>query len=189
MTKKLLLGITLAAVLAVTLISTPVADAITELFKTRLVIEDDDEYEKIVFKLASAVPLSGEFGGYAVFTDGHVIAVTSHAPFYDSEAQVAPTLPEVISFPGPAALCNAADPGCGPEWHTHLVHPIDALDDMGNPICAFKAVGALTFEEPSDEVKIRAMKIVLKEIEMEEDDFTDAVSGDEMNFTPLVFSK
>ena len=50
------------------------------------------------------------FGGYAIFTDGGaVVAVTSHAGFYDRETQTAPTLAQILLDPfedGKAAMCN-----------------------------------------------------------------------------------
>ena len=172
-----LLGASLAAIFAIALVGSPImAEAITDLVKTKLKI-DDDEYEKITFKLASKIPKvptgSEIFGGYAVFTDGHVIAVTAHEGAFDSETQSFPTS-------GTFGLCDAdqvAAGFCSGVWHTHLVEPV------GNENCAFAAVGALTFEEPSDDVKIKAKKIVLKEIEMETDDYTNSITGQEMDFT------
>lgn len=170
--------------MAVGLVSSPIwADPITELVKTK-VKYDDDEYDKIKFKLAEKVPTDGSvFGGYAIFTSGHVIAVTSHPSFYDSETQTAPSPGQVAldPFPGPAAVCNVGDVACGAEWHTHMVEPVTATNSDNSPVCAIAAVGALTFEEVSEELKVKAKKIVLKEIES--DDFTDAVSGNEKDFT------
>ncbi|MFQ5782537.1 MAG: hypothetical protein ACE5GR_05730 [Nitrosopumilus sp.] len=104
----------------------------------------------------------------------HVIAVTSHPGAYDSEAQSFDN--DDITF----ALCSPeqiADGLCGAEWHTHLVEPVD------HDRCGFKAIGALTFEEPSEKVKIKAKKIILKEIEMETDDYTNSITGEVKDFT------
>lgn len=172
---KKILGVSIATVLAVALVGSPImADAITELVKTKIKIKDD-EYKKIEFKLAEKVPLNGEvFGGYAIFTDGDVIAVTSHQGAYDSEAQ------DFDNDETTFALCNPAQLAaglCGPEWHSHLVQPVS------HPRCEFAAVGALTFEEPSDDTKTKGTKIKLKEIEIGTDEFTNSLTGDEQDFT------
>ena len=175
MTKKIL-AITLTAIFAVGLVSAAYAvSTIPGLASTKIKI-DDDEYEKIKFKLdAKLKDFDSPFGGYAVLTSGDVIAVTSHAQFYDSETQDEPTMPVLQQVGAIAALCDPADTGCGGEWHTHGVKPVET------ELCGFAAVGALTFEEIADEVKVKAMKIVLKEIESD-DDFTDAVSGNEQEY-------
>ncbi|KAF6242058.1 hypothetical protein C6988_10305 [Nitrosopumilus sp. b1] len=172
---KKILGASIAAVFAVALVSSPImADAITDLVKTKIKI-DDDEYKKIEFKLAEKVPVNGEvFGGYAIFTDGDVIVVTSHQGAYDSEAQDFDNEETTFALCTPEQLAAGL---CGPEWHSHLVKPIS------HPRCEFAAVGALTFEEPSDDTKAKGKKIKLKEIEIGTDEFTNSITGTEQDFT------
>ena len=134
------------------------------------------------FKTADKVPKdgSGVFGGYAVFTDGpwsEVIAVTAHDRFFDSETQQAPTLTPDLLISVSAAVCANADPGCGGVWHTHIVKPV------ANGLCALAAVGGLSFQEPSESVKISGKKITIKGVDIGEQIYLESISSTGMVFT------
>ena len=115
MTKTVLLGLTLAAILTMAIAFPAIADAITPIKQTEIKVKKD-EISKLRFQLEGNVE-EQPFGGYAIFTqDGSVVAITSHAGFYDSETQTAPTVDQVaLQFDGPAAVCNVTDVACGNE--------------------------------------------------------------------------
>ncbi|EGG42677.1 hypothetical protein Nlim_0390 [Candidatus Nitrosarchaeum limnium SFB1] len=175
MTKKVLLGVTLTAVITVLMFSSPLADAITGLVSTE-VKDNKNTFQKITFSLADNVVTDGSvFGGYAVFTeDGDVIAVTSHKGAYDSAGQ---------KYDNPAitfALCSPEQLGaglCGPEWHSHLVKPV------ANDACAIAAVGALTFEEPSATVVAKKDSLKVVNVKKGIKSFTESVTGTATDFT------
>lgn len=172
---KLVLGLSLAAVLTVVLISSPVvADAITDLVQTT-VHDNKAKYSKISFELGDDVPVNGEvFGGYAIFTDGHVIAVTSHKGAFDSETQLFDDETTTFALCSPEQLVQGL---CGPEWHTHLVEPVS------HNRCDFAAIGALTFEEPSSKLRIKANEILLQNTNKETSSFTNSITGTVQDFT------
>jgi len=171
MTKTILLGITIAAVFVIGF--AVFADAITGLAITDIK-QNKNGFQKITFSLVEDAKIAGEdFGGYAIFTvGGDVIAVTSHQGAFDSEAQGSPG--------GTFALCSAAQvlAGlCGPEWHTHLVKPV------GSALCSIAAVGGLTFEEPSKNVKVKDSDISISNIKKGTSSFTESVTGSATAFT------
>jgi len=178
MTPKKILGISIAAILTVGLAGSPLyAEAIGDLIKTKVAIAGDN-YDRIVFTTADKIPKKGEFGGFAILTEGHVIAVTDHGGFYDSEAQKAPKLPPALPISATAAVCAVGDKGCNSKWHTHLVEPKES------GLCATGlAVGALSFEEPSEKVKVKAKSIVLRNIALGTDSFTESLSNAPKDFT------
>ena len=177
MNTKILLGLTLVAVLAMTIASPAVADAITGIKKTDVKVKND-EISKLKFHLEDKVPKS-PFGGYALFTDaGHVIAITSHQGFFDSVGQQAPTTAQVANQVGAiAAICNVTDVACGNEWHAHLVSPVDS------PLCGFKAIGELTYNQPTEYLKIAGKNIHAKGIDLGTEGFIGALSGTLQDFT------
>lgn len=175
-TKNVLTGTILAAIFTITAISSPLlAEAITGLASTEVEVEDSN-IKKIVFELTGDVITDGsDFGGYAVFTSGgDVLAVTSHKGAYDNETQ---------SFPKKGttfALCNAGQLNagfCDATWHTHLVKP------TGSEHCGFAAIGALTFEEPSQSVQVVGNKIILEGVPIATTEFTNSVDGEDLDFT------
>lgn len=115
MTRTVLLGLTLVAVLTMAIAFPAVADAITGIKKTEIKVKND-EIKKLRFQLEDKVPTT-PFGGYAIFTsDGAVVAITSHAGFFDSTEQQAPTVTQVALQVGTfAAVCNVTDVACGNE--------------------------------------------------------------------------
>ena len=165
MTKKILAGVTLAAVFTVMMFASPMAEAITGLVSTE-VKDNKNTFQKVTFSLAGDVVTHGtDFGGYAIFTEeGDVLAVTSHQGAYDSEGQ---------QFDNPAvtfALCSPEQLSaglCGPEWHSHLVKPV------GSEHCAIAAVGALTFEQPSATVVANQDNIKVVNVKKGTSSFTD----------------
>ena len=182
MTRKLLLGITLGAAFAI-LFFAPlgIADAITGIKKTEIKA-NDDEITKLRFQLEHKVPKT-PFGGYALFTtDGSVIAITSHAGFFDSTGQQAPTAAQVANQVGAiAAVCSVTDVACGNQWHAHLVNPVaDSLcDDVGG----IAKVGELTYNQPTNRLEIDGKNIIAKGIDIGTEGFVGAVSGQLMDFT------
>lgn len=70
MNSKIILGISIATLFAIFLMSSPlVAEAITDLVKTNVLVKNN-EYKKIDFWLANKVPKDGSvFVVYAIFTD------------------------------------------------------------------------------------------------------------------------
>lgn len=178
MTKTVLLGLTLVAVLAMAVAFPAVADAITSIKKTEIKV-NDDEITKLKFKLTDKLPES-VFGGYAIFTSGDnaVVAITSHPGFYDSVAQEPPTDAQVAKQVGViAAVCNVTDVACGNEWHAHLVEAVDSEH------CEFKAVGELTFNEPAKKVKVGKKHVEAKHIDLGDEKFVGAISGNYRDFT------
>jgi len=181
MTKTVLLGLTLAAVLTLAIAFPAVADAITGIKKTE-VKDNTDEINKLRFQLNDKVPET-PFGGYALFTtDGSVIAITSHAGFFDSIGQQAPTTSQVANQVGAiAAVCSVTDVACGNEWHAHLVNPEpDTLcDDVGG----IAKVGELTYNQPTDQLNIDGKNILARGIDKGTEGFVGAISGQLMDFT------
>lgn len=176
MTKTVLLGLTLAAVLTMAIVFPAVADAITPIKQTEIKVKKG-EISKLRFQLEGNVETQ-PFGGYAIFTDeGAVVAVTSHAGFYDSETQGEPTI-EAISFDGPAAVCGEGSEGCGAEWHTHLVVP-----DVDSPYCDFASVSELTFEEPSDRLNVAGNNLIIRGVDIGTNSFTRALASGTDDFT------
>lgn len=174
-TKRILTGTTLVAIFAITAISSPLlAEAITGLADTEVEVKNNN-IEKIVFELTGDVVTDGsDFGGYAVFTDGDVLAVTSHKGAYDNEAQSFPVAGTTF------ALCNKGQLNagfCDATWHTHLVQP------TGSEHCGFAAIGALTFEEPSQSVQVIGDKIIIEGVPITTTEFTNSVNGEGLDFT------
>jgi len=172
MKTKTFLALSLAAVFTVAIAFPVSAEAILGLVQTEIK-SNDTEITKLRFHATDEIEPS-PFGGYAIFTDGGaVIAVTSHAGFYDSEVQTAPTMAQTAqAFNGPAALCNVADVACGPDWHAHLVEPVDSAN------CSFKAVGELTWEEPSASTKVAGENIILRGITIGDVTLIEALDDD-----------
>ena len=172
MTKtKTILAVSFAAVFAIGVISLPAFAADfgqPHLTKTKLTI-DGDKYSKIEFKTDGKIPKTGAFGGYAILTDGDVIAVTSHQGAFDSETQTWPAPGVTFGLCGAPALAAGH---CGPVWHSHLVTPTsDARCATG------LAIGGLTHEEPTSKVKVKGSKITLEKIPLGTSGFTESVSG------------
>lgn len=181
MISKTILGITLAVIFATVI--TPVLAGgptpITPLKSTHLIL-DDDEYENILFKLDGKANTGSVFGGYAIITQGDVIAVTSHPGFYDSEVQDAPTEAPAIPdpFSGVAQVCTSTDDGCGSEWHVHLVKgTADARCALG------VAVGDLSFEEPNEKTKQVLRWISINGVPLGDQSLTSAATGAATTFT------
>jgi len=181
MNTKILLGLTLVAVLAMAVASPAVADAITGIKKTEIKVKND-EIKKLTFKLDDKVP-KHPFGGYALFTDGgSVIAFTSHEGFFDSIEQQAPTTSQVALQVGAiAAVCNVMDVACGNEWHSHLVNPM--TDSVCDGVGGIAKVGELTYNQPTDKLKVAGKNIEGKGIDIGTEGFVGAISGSLMDFT------
>ena len=178
MNSKILLGLTLVAVLAMAVASPAVADAVTGIKKTEIKVKND-EIKKLKFKLDDKVE-KPTFGGYAIFTtEGAVVAYTQHAGVYDSTSQTAPTSDEVLTqFGAIVALCDPEASSCGGEWHSHLVVPnTDSL------YCDFAEISELSFNEPADKVKAKGKHVEGKNIALGTGGFIGAVSGQLMDFT------
>lgn len=175
MTKKILVGITLAAVFTVMMFVSPMADAITGLVETEIK-DNKNTFQKVTFSLTGDVVTDGtDFGGYAIFTEeGDVLAVTSHKGAYDSAGQ---------QFDDPAvtfALCSPEQLNaglCGSEWHSHLVKP------ASSDLCQIAKVGALTFEQPSATVVANQDNIKVVNVKKDTSSFTESVTGIPTNFT------
>lgn len=179
MNTKILLGLTLVAVLVMTVASPAIAEAITGIKKTEIKVKGD-EIDKLKFHLDDKVD-KPTFGGYAIFTDGGaVVAYTSHGGVYDSTSQTAPTSNQVdIQVGAIAAVCGVSpDVACGDEWHSHLVVPDDS-----SPYCDFAAISELTFNEPADKVKAKGKHVEGKDIALGTTGFVGAISGKLMDFT------
>ena len=173
MNTKILLGLTLIAVLAMTVTSPAIADAVTGIKKTEIKVKHG-EIDKLKFHLDDKVE-KPTFGGYAIFTtDGAVVAFTQHAGVYDSTSQTAPTSDQIdIQVGAIAAVCNVDDVACGDEWHSHLVVP-----DVDNSYCNFAAISELTFNEPANKVKAGGKHVEGKDIALGDSGFVGAISGE-----------
>lgn len=196
MTKKLLLGVLIGAILiaAILPVSAKIAgmDTITLLSNTgNKIIVDDDEIEKAKFKLAGNVNTGNVFGGYGALSGNSLLVVTSHPGFYDSETQNAPSAGQTaVPISSTAAVCNTGSGVCQKIWHTHLANL--ANDALAIQYCEANAVlgggdasklrvESLTFEEPSEKVRVKANKIIVKEVEGD-DDFTNSLTAQEKEF-------
>lgn len=178
MNTKILLGLTLVAVLAMAVAYPAVADAVTGIEKTEIKVKDG-EIDKLKFHLDDKVA-EDTFGGYAIFTDGGaVVAYTSHPGVYDSTSQTAPTSDQIdLPIGAIAAGCSVSpDIACGGEWHSHLVVPV------GSPYCDFAAISELSFNEPADKVKAKGKHVDGKDIAIGTEGFVGAISGVLMDFT------
>jgi len=180
MNTKILLGLTLVAVLAMSVASPAVAEAITGIKKTDVKVKNDEI--KLKFKLEDKVPKT-PFGGYALFTTGgSVIAITSHAGFFDSTEQQAPNASQIAQPVGAiGAVCNVTDVACGNEWHAHLVNPI--TDSVCDGVGGIAKVGELTYNQPTDKLKIKGKNIEAKGIDIGTEGFVGVISGTLHDFT------
>lgn len=179
MNTKILLGLTLAAVLAMAVVSPAVAETVTGIKKTEFKVKDG-EIDKLKFHLDDKVA-EDTFGGYAIFTEGgSVVAYTSHPGVYDSTSQTAPTSDQIdLEIGAIAAGCSVTpDVACGGEWHSHLVVP-----DANSPYCDFAAISELTFNEPANKVKAKGKHVEGKDIAMGTGGFVGAISGVLEDFT------
>lgn len=177
MNLKTVLGISLAAVLAIAIVF-PLAEAITSINQTEVKVKNG-QISKLKFELNGPVETQ-PFGGYAILTNANpttAIAITSHAGFYDNEKQAAPSLTPIIQFDGPAALCTAGDSGCGAEWHVHVVIP--AAD---NRCATGLKVGELTFNDPSNRLQIAGENLIARGIPLEVNQYTAALAGGQIGF-------
>jgi hypothetical protein len=173
MNTKILLGLTLIAVLAMTVASPAIADAVTGIKKTEIKVKHG-EIDKLKFHLDDKIE-KPTFDGYAIFTDeGAVVAFTQHAGVYDSTSQTAPTSDQVaIQVGAIAAVCTVDDITCGDEWHSHLVVP-----DVNSSYCDFAAISELTFNEPANKVKAKGKHVEGKDIALGDGGFVGAISGE-----------
>jgi hypothetical protein len=180
MNTKILLGLTLVAVLAMSVASPAVADAITGIKKTDVKVKNDEI--KLKFHLEDKVPKT-PFGGYALFTTGgSVVAITSHAGFFDSTEQQAPTASQIAQPVGAiGAVCNVTDVACGNEWHAHLVNPV--ADSVCDAVGGIAKVGELTYNQPTDKLKIKGKHIEAKGIDIGTEGFVGVISGTLHDFT------
>jgi len=174
MTTKIILAVSLAAVLAMIVAFPIIADAITDIKKTEVKIKKG-EISKLRFQLEDKIPVQ-PFGGYAILTDADpvtAIAITSHTGFYDSEKQRAPTETPIIDFDGPAALCAAEDSGCGAEWHVHVVEP-----DADERCATGLKVGELTWTDPSDRLNVAGKNLIARGIALGVNSYVEALGSD-----------
>jgi len=135
MTKKLLLGITITAVFAVSILAFPfgIVEAVGSFLdvKHTQVLTDSSEVEKAIFSTKSNVPTDGSGGafGYGYISGAGLEAIavtTTHAGVLDSSAQA-----------------GASDP----VWHNHYVS-LQQLDD--DTKCPGLEVLDISFQEPGD---------------------------------------
>ena len=156
MNTKILFGLTLVAVLAMAVASPAVADAITGIKKTEIKVKND-EIKKLKFQLDDKVP--------------------KH-PF----GQQAPTTSQVALQVGAiAAVCNVTDVACGNEWHAHLVNP--EPETLCDEVGGIAKVGELTYNQPTDKLKIAGKNILASGIDLGTEGFVGAISGQLMDFT------
>jgi len=144
--KKAILGISFAAVFAITMIASPIgADAAGHFLdiKKADLRTDSSETEKVAFSAKGQIPTDGTGGafGYGYVSSGSslsaVAVTTTHGGIKDSIAQE-----------------NAADP----VFHNHYVALTDA-----NPLCSELAVVDITFEEPGD-VDVWKKKAIMEDV-------------------------
>lgn len=162
------------ALLAVSILSVPVmfADALEDYLDVNSAKEikvktSPGFIEELKIKLDTSIPETGAFGYGMMAGNGQLIVATTHAGVYDSEAQTAPTIPvpPANAFSPKAVICDAADPGCGSEWHSHAViltpNPgcVDNSVDMGVTKNANgDSIKRLSWQEPADKTEIKGKK-------------------------------
>lgn len=182
MIKTFLLGLIVAKILTLTITFNVIADPAVDIKQIKIKT-DESRIQELQIMLKDKIQTQ-PFGGYAIFTEeGSVIAVTSHAGFFDSYKQISPSDSQIALQVGKHAfVCNVTDVACGPEWHTHLVEPVDSEH------CDFKAVGELTHTEPSNWLEFKNKKITVKSIDMGNEAFKEAMGGNFRDFkvgTPI----
>ena len=174
---KTIMVISMATILSLAVTVPAIAEAFPSLKKAVVDVEDDTFNLRFQFEGKSSDIVPPAFGGVAVLTDaGTAIAATTHDRFYDSEKQTAPQEEPVVSF-GVAALCTGTDPGCGPEWHIHIVNPVE--DDR---CFTGLAVGELTWEDPSEKLKLAGPNIIAKKIALGANEYTASLAGETLVF-------
>jgi hypothetical protein len=179
MNRKTVLAISMVAVLTVAVAAPLSAEAILGLVQTEIKVKGD-EITKLRFHGAGEIE-SDPFGGYAILTDADpvtAIAFTSHGGFYDSVVQgPGDNLdPPHVDFPGKAALCSTPT-GCGPEWHVHIVEPVE------DARCASGlAVGELTWDEPSETQKVAGENLIARNIPLGDNTYEAALGGGDKTF-------
>ncbi len=179
MKTKMVLGISLAAVFAVSMIAAQQAMAGVAEGGDLIGGSISDGVIKFT-TFQDPIPRHGEvFGGFGVLTDGTLLVVTSHRGFYDSESQI-PRAVDTFASPF-VEICHGSDlPSCGPEWHTHLANLVPARDGSnctaspGSGLPALE-IAALTYENPT-EVDVIGNKIFLSKIK-QTGKFTESITG------------
>ena len=148
-----ILAISLAAVFALSMVALPLAEAAGHLVLDKSKIDmNSDVIKKAEIKTAGTIPeinTAPSFFGYAVITDGVLVAATTHDGFYDSETQ---------DMDAPDGI-----------WHTHMVKATDETE------CASGlAVAKISFEE-NGKVKVSKNKIKFSDISRDALDLTNAL--------------
>ncbi|MGI9567094.1 MAG: hypothetical protein ACR2LL_08800 [Nitrosopumilus sp.] len=167
--KTILMGITLSAVLALTLtmtsIGTALANAVDPFLEiSKAEIEVDDEELEAELETHGIIPTDGTGGafGYGVITGAGleaIIVATSHPGVLDSDAQ------EYI---------------LDPVMHSHFV----ALQDSqtgGTGLCPGPEVRDITWEEPA-EVDVSGDEIEIEEVPTDGFSGTHSITGDPVSF-------
>jgi len=149
MNTKTLLGISLAAVLAVTVI--PAFAVVTYYDIDNAEVREKDHPNgkdnglKLEANVGAPIPTDGsDLLGYGVLTDGWLVVTTSHAGVKDSVTQA-----------------NASDP----VWHNHYVSLVGDTDCPASPVGGLQlSVADLTWESPGT-TKIDGSEVKLTNIE------------------------
>ncbi|WP_299292326.1 hypothetical protein [Nitrosopumilus sp.] len=168
MTPKTLLGISVAAIFAIGIIASPIgvdaAGSFLDVKKAKVVIDDDDEFEKAKIKTNAKVLEVGAYG-YGIISGAGLEAIavtTTHGGVLDSEAQT-----------------DASDA----SFHNHYVALQDSQDpnpEIGTGLCPGLEVRDITWEEPGD-VKIKGKKATMKDVPFSFSG-THSLSGDDISF-------
>lgn len=191
MNNKTAWAVTIAAILSVAAItSVTAADALgTFLFIEEAEVElNDSKIKEVEIETDSKIAKDGDDGafGYGILdtTGSFALVATTHRGVFDSNVQDGPAGTTV-------AICTPEqlDDGlCGPEWHTHYVELgtdgvcVDNTVDMDvtkNPDGLY--VSRITFEEPSEKIKVKKDEIKIKDVQ-KYGTFTNSLNGTTQSF-------
>ena len=155
MTKtKTILGLSLAAVFAVSMLGSAYAAGHVVIVTTELEAEDL-EISEVKIVVAADIPTNGGAGafGYGIFTDGtnNVLALTTHAGIDDHSSQ---------------------EGGAGPIFHAHVLDlflpPISTNCGGFTAEVDFAGSGANAGFDADYEVSVKGKKITVEDIDMSE---------------------
>jgi hypothetical protein len=177
MTKtRTILGISLAAVFAVSMIAsqTVIADGHFLSIEKSKIDMNSDAIKKAEIKTDGKIPSTADASwyGYVVLTNhGDWLAATTHTGFCDSEVQT-----DKASVP-------SLDDGCSGDWHIHMVTPAEVtgceLEDVNDDGLA---VGRISYEE-NGKLKVKKDKVEFKDASRDTLDLKNVLGIDPEEFT------
>jgi hypothetical protein len=176
MNTKSILGISLIAVFAVSMIAsqTVLADGHFLSIEKSKIEMNSDAIKKAEIKTDGKIPSTTDASwyGYAVLTNhGDLLAATTHVGFCDSVVQT--TADNVPSLGG-------AD--CSGDWHIHMVTPVENIDCVSGTNENGLSIGAISYEE-NGKLKVKKDKVEFKDASRDTLNLINVLTGDSEEFT------